>query len=65
MAWVTIMLWLLQHGWGFDSSFWDLWKKMLLEHGEQVVALERGYFGKPKVDYAKCQIGNRVFISHS
>lgn len=38
------MIWKLMHGWGFESSVWDVWSESLPESSE-VHLHDRGYFG--------------------
>ena len=52
---------LLQHGWGFDRSFWRPWYGAVPK-GFALVAADRGYFGgKPEVQPR----GGQIVVAHS
>lgn len=55
--------WLFIHGWGYDASAWDPWKK-LIPHTDIILYYDRGYFGAPyEPNFATDR--RRILVTHS
>lgn len=57
--------WILQHGWGFTSNMWDIWKKFVPEQ-VKLHPLDRGYFKQALITDEFSQFTyDKVLVVHS